>query len=104
STSTSPPQTSPLSLHDASSDLKIVAYAANSESLWPGAIVRGDSVYTGLFTQIVLPRKPMTYSISLGNLNGAKSATMAKPSLSSRSEEHTSELQSLRHLVCRLLL
>src|ERR1035441_10877465 len=25
-------------------------------------------------------------------------------SLSSRSEEHTSELQSLRHLVCRLLL
>src|SRR5437899_12650176 len=26
------------------------------------------------------------------------------PSLLSRSEEHTSELQSLRHLVCRLLL
>src|SRR5437899_5524391 len=26
------------------------------------------------------------------------------PSPSSRSEEHTSELQSLRHLVCRLLL
>src|SRR5437899_6793309 len=30
---------------------------------------------------------------------------MAMPSFSSqRSEEHTSELQSLRHLVCRLLL
>src|SRR5262245_64583667 len=26
------------------------------------------------------------------------------PALGSRSEEHTSELQSLRHLVCRLLL
>src|SRR6476659_11110035 len=26
------------------------------------------------------------------------------PSLPNRSEEHTSELQSLRHLVCRLLL
>src|ERR1039458_6676342 len=26
------------------------------------------------------------------------------PMLTSRSEEHTSELQSLRHLVCRLLL
>src|SRR5262245_10155994 len=26
------------------------------------------------------------------------------PGLSARSEEHTSELQSLRHLVCRLLL
>src|SRR5438045_8353061 len=30
--------------------------------------------------------------------------TSADPSLRSRSEEHTSELQSLRHLVCRLLL
>src|SRR5205814_4416056 len=27
-----------------------------------------------------------------------------RPSAGSRSEEHTSELQSLRHLVCRLLL
>src|SRR5438045_7101894 len=27
-----------------------------------------------------------------------------KPDVGSRSEEHTSELQSLRHLVCRLLL
>src|SRR5258705_4464731 len=27
-----------------------------------------------------------------------------RPRVSSRSEEHTSELQSLRHLVCRLLL
>src|ERR1035438_10759675 len=33
-------------------------------------------------------------------------AALATPgkSLGSRSEEHTSELQSLRHLVCRLLL
>src|SRR5947199_3353561 len=28
----------------------------------------------------------------------------SEPSSSARSEEHTSELQSLRHLVCRLLL
>src|SRR5258705_13794905 len=28
----------------------------------------------------------------------------ASPGISARSEEHTSELQSLRHLVCRLLL
>src|SRR5437899_9601553 len=28
----------------------------------------------------------------------------ARAALASRSEEHTSELQSLRHLVCRLLL
>src|SRR5437899_7956224 len=32
-------------------------------------------------------------------------AELLKPyTISSRSEEHTSELQSLRHLVCRLLL
>src|SRR5438045_8081745 len=29
---------------------------------------------------------------------------LAAPAVSTRSEEHTSELQSLRHLVCRLLL
>src|SRR5438045_9037058 len=29
---------------------------------------------------------------------------LCRPSPFSRSEEHTSELQSLRHLVCRLLL
>src|SRR5947199_1647662 len=41
--------------------------------------------------------------------NGRKAAPRCaqaanRPSLTSRSEEHTSELQSLRHLVCRLLL
>src|ERR1039458_10217374 len=36
---------------------------------------------------------------------GKKStATRVRTPSSSRSEEHTSELQSLRHLVCRLLL
>ncbi|HUQ07103.1 MAG TPA: thiol-activated cytolysin family protein [Kofleriaceae bacterium] len=62
---------------------KIVAYAANSDGLWPGAMVAGDSVYSGLFTQIVLPRKPSTISVSLENLAGARSATIAAPSLSS---------------------
>src|SRR5262245_6008592 len=31
-------------------------------------------------------------------------SSRSPPSLRTRSEEHTSELQSLRHLVCRLLL
>ncbi|MCB9559815.1 MAG: thiol-activated cytolysin family protein [Kofleriaceae bacterium] len=62
---------------------KIVAYAANSDSLWPGAMVAGGSVYDGLFTQVVLPRKPETISVSLENLAGGKSATLASPSLSS---------------------
>src|SRR4029079_14139554 len=37
---------------------RIVAYAANSDSLYPGSLVTADSVLTGLFTQIVLPRSP----------------------------------------------
>src|SRR4051794_8374280 len=61
---------------------KIVAYAANSDSLYPGALVSADSVLTGLFTQIVMPRQPETISVSLENLGGTKQATIAEPSLS----------------------
>jgi thiol-activated cytolysin len=62
---------------------RIVAYAANSDSLWPGALVSADSVLTGLFTQQVLPRAPETISVSLENLGGGKTATIVDPSLSS---------------------
>jgi thiol-activated cytolysin len=65
---------------------KIVAYAANSETLWPGAIVRGDSVYDGLFTQVVLDRRSLAFSVSLENLVGGKSAIMERPSLSAYRE------------------
>jgi thiol-activated cytolysin len=61
---------------------RIVAYAANSDSLWPGAIVDADSVVSGLFTQVVLPRAPATVSVSLENLAGSKKATIGEPSLS----------------------
>src|SRR5437899_7775660 len=40
-------------------------------------------------TDEVGPKKPLKVSLTFGSV---------------RSEEHTSELQSLRHLVCRLLL
>jgi thiol-activated cytolysin len=62
---------------------RIVAYAANSDSLWPGALVGADSVVSGLFTQIVLPRRPETISVSLENLAGTKQATIDTPDLSS---------------------
>jgi thiol-activated cytolysin len=62
---------------------RIVAYAANSDSLYPGAIVSADSVLTGLFTQIVLPRNPETISVSLENLAGSKQADVKDPSLAS---------------------
>jgi thiol-activated cytolysin len=61
---------------------RIVAYAANSDSLYPGGIVSADSVLSGLFTQIVLPRAPATISVSLENLGGSKTAVIENPSLS----------------------
>ncbi|HET9627779.1 MAG TPA: thiol-activated cytolysin family protein [Kofleriaceae bacterium] len=62
---------------------RIVAYAANSDSMYPGAIVSADSVLTGLFTQVVLPRAPETISVSLENLAGSKQATVADATLGS---------------------
>src|ERR1039458_6831596 len=38
------------------------------------------------------------------NMRRVPHAGSARPATSCRSEEHTSELQSLRHLVCRLLV
>src|SRR5262245_64984550 len=49
-------------------------------------------------------RKPLSRSPSRGSKGAAKAHSTAPPSPRTRSEEHTSELQSLRHLVCRLLL
>src|SRR5262245_63929609 len=52
--------------------------------------------YTTLFRSS-LTREPWTRSIG-------PTMSAASPPRAHRSEEHTSELQSLRHLVCRLLL
>src|SRR2546429_4610929 len=51
----------------------------------------------------------MTYNVRLPSVLGGEiyfpiSAVIRGPELSKRSEEHTSELQSRLHLVCRLLL
>src|ERR1039458_3498237 len=59
------------------------------------------------------PMTPCTgNSSAAGSISGATSSRYLRVSMAawrlskstSRSEEHTSELQSLRHLVCRLLL
>ncbi|GAB4528440.1 MAG: hypothetical protein Tsb0020_45630 [Haliangiales bacterium] len=62
---------------------RVVAYGLNSESMWPGALLRGDSVYSGEFVQVVTDRAPLTVSVSLENLAGQRSATIEAPSLSS---------------------
>lgn len=63
---------------------EIVAFAANSGSMFPGAIVGGRTIETGLFTPRVLDRAPLTFSASLeGVVDGAVSATLDSPTLSS---------------------
>jgi thiol-activated cytolysin len=73
---------------------RIVAYAANSESLWPGAIVAGESVYAGLFSQVGFERKPLTISVGLENLVGTRSATLPAPTLSSYRDALTTILDA----------
>src|SRR5207244_8771289 len=90
----SPTPTSPLSLHDA---LPISSTSRH-----------GSSVASDAFTS---SSRPPTTDVSHGD-HGAEyppSTTTAEPVVHldaslARSEEHTSELQSPDHLVCRLLL
>jgi thiol-activated cytolysin len=73
---------------------RIVAYAASSDAMYPGAVIGADSIASGLFTQIVLPRAPATISVSLENLDGAKQAVIADPSLSSYRDALSSLLEA----------
>src|SRR5262245_64369304 len=66
--------------------------------------------YTTLFRSVTFPisggsthRARRTGEPMRGGLP-VRAAAAAHPRTTPRSEEHTSELQSLRHLVCRLLL
>jgi len=62
---------------------RITAMVANSQSLYPGALVGADALSTGLLVPKVLDRAPLTFSASLeGVLDGDISATVESPSLS----------------------
>jgi thiol-activated cytolysin len=66
---------------------ELAAFDPNSESLWPGAIIQGEALGNGQLAQIVAPRAPATFSVSLENLAGARSATLPQPTLSAFREE-----------------
>lgn len=53
-----------------------------SPALWPGAVLRGGDMVTGFLSPIGLERAPLTFSLSLENLNGSPSADLEEPSLS----------------------
>jgi len=63
---------------------EIVAFANNSGTLFPGAIIGGETMGDGTLTPKVFDRAPLTFSASLeGVLDGDVSATLDEPSLSS---------------------
>src|SRR5262245_63493916 len=59
--------------------------------------------YTTLFRSVTVPLGAFMYRVMEGEDHFLRKPLEVVFSLH-RSEEHTSELQSLRHLVCRLLL
>src|SRR2546430_11859020 len=57
--------------------------------------------YTTLFRSTRSPRAP---GVRMGRIGPVRARPAADATVSGRSEEHTSELQSQSNLVCRLLL
>src|SRR5437899_6023393 len=60
--------------------------------------------YTTLFRSTIARGAPASAPPSPGSTVDERQLDEVVGTVSDRSEEHTSELQSLRHLVCRLLL
>jgi len=63
-----------------------IALNPASDILWPGSIVDGATVPTGAYVPIIAPRAPLTISVSLVNIAGAKSRTVEDPKLSTMRE------------------
>src|SRR5205814_9404793 len=92
---TAPPATYPLSLHDA---LPISAARRRSRSARAARRRSDRSTRRPASPARRPPSAPAPTCIARGCSSRCRRAAPR------RSEEHTSELQSLRHLVCRLLL
>src|SRR5947199_8414226 len=91
-----------------------MTYVINSRhSCYASSFFFNDTATTEIYTLSLHDALPISSSAAsaslttLASFSASPSSIMVSWSSSScsmRSEEHTSELQSLRHLVCRLLL
>jgi thiol-activated cytolysin len=54
-----------------------------SDVIYPGALIKGESVTTGEYIPIIADRAPITISISLENIGGTPKADVENPTLSS---------------------
>src|ERR1035441_4717864 len=97
----------PPSLHDWLPEGHLARFIADViEELDLGLIYRsyeGDGRGLAAYQPAMMVRL-LLYGYCLGVVSSRKMERATHEDVAFRSEEHTSELQSLRHLVCRLLL
>src|SRR5436853_363599 len=92
-----------LSLHDALPICDLLALDVDAIDL-PSLLPADDSGYGFDNIGDVLSISPLLLERYMSAAEKVARLALGIPSARPRSEEHTSELQSLRHLVCRLLL
>lgn len=61
---------------------EMIAMDPTTDVIYPGALIKGESISTGMYTPIVFPRKPLTLSISLEHIDGNVAKTIDDPKLS----------------------
>jgi|GEM_PF-1059242 len=62
---------------------EVLALDPSSDVIWPGALLKGESVLSGDCVPVSGQRAPLVFSISLENIQGNRSATVENPRLSS---------------------
>lgn len=53
-----------------------------TDIIYPGALLKGESIITGEYIPIIAKRKPLTISVSLQNISGSPGRTVDDPKLS----------------------
>lgn len=61
---------------------EFISFQPDSAALWPGSILQGSDAQFGFYTPVGLARGPLTFSLSLENLQGSAVGRMPEPSLS----------------------
>jgi thiol-activated cytolysin len=65
-----------------------------TDVIYPGALLKGESIITGEYIPIIAKRKPLTISVSLQNISGSPSRKVEDPKLSTIRESINDILSS----------